>query len=78
MLVGVFLIWALFRLIFRRKKYIDSCGYVVLAKFKELEHRHIAKQLLKRHLAHNEVVHHINGKKKKSGKYPTIRTRFQL
>ncbi len=59
----IFLLWILFKLIFKPEKYIDSRGYVVLAKFQELEHRHIAKQLLKRDLTQNEIVHHVNGKK---------------
>lgn len=43
--------------------YINSNGYVVLKECNELEHRHIAKQLLGRNLHKNEVVHHINGKR---------------
>ena len=59
----IFFLWGIFKLIYRSEKYVDSRGYVVLAKFKELEHRYIAKQLLNRDLFSNEVVHHINGRK---------------
>lgn len=61
--VIVLFVWGLFKLIYRTEKYIDSRGYVFLTKFKDLEHRYIAKQLLGRDLASNEIVHHINGKK---------------
>lgn len=47
----------------RRKKKINSSGYVVLVDKGELEHRYIAIQLLGRKLKFNEVVHHINGVK---------------
>lgn len=45
------------------KTYINQRGYVVLIAENDLEHRYIAKQLLKRDLKPNEVVHHINGRK---------------
>ncbi len=54
---------ALFRSNFKPEKYVDSRGYVVLNNSNELEHRHIAKQILGRDLCPNEIVHHINGKK---------------
>lgn len=64
LLLGIaFLIWAITSIFSKPKSYIDSRGYVVLTKFNELEHRYIAKQVLKRDLARNEIVHHINGKK---------------
>lgn len=44
-------------------KYIDKDGYVILKKENEREHRHIAKKILGRELKHNEVVHHINGRR---------------
>ncbi|MEK2690668.1 HNH endonuclease [Bdellovibrio sp. GT3] len=47
----------------RNEKYLDSRGYVVLRKYDEFEHRFIAKRFLRRRLYHNEVVHHINGRK---------------
>ena len=55
--------WLIFK--FKRKpdKYINERGYVVLVRENELEHRYIAKQMLERDLAQNEVVHHINGNK---------------
>lgn len=62
-LILAFFCWGIFRLFVKSEKYIDSRGYVVLRKVNELEHRYIAKHLLKRELAQNEVVHHINGKK---------------
>jgi len=43
--------------------YINKNGYVVLTKEKELEHRYLAKQILRRHLERNEIVHHINENK---------------
>lgn len=43
--------------------YINKWGYVVLTHNNELEHRHIAKQVLGRNLQRNEIVHHINGTK---------------
>lgn len=45
------------------EKYINDHGYVVLTRNNELEHRYIAKQMIGRALAKNEVVHHINGQK---------------
>lgn len=45
------------------KKFINANGYVFLTRENETEHRHIAKTLIRRRLARNEVVHHINGKK---------------
>ncbi len=92
--------WLLHRL-FRKSKYINAGGYVVLGATRELEHRYLAKQVVGRALSKNEVVHHINGKradnrisnlclmdrykhehfhawlrwkKKKSGKYPKIKS----
>lgn len=50
-----------YRLAFRPATYIDKYGYVVRSATGELEHRHIAKQVLARGLERNEVVHHING-----------------
>lgn len=47
----------------RRRKKINSKGYVVLMDVGELEHRYIAMQLLGRKLKAAEVVHHINGVK---------------
>lgn len=41
-----FLFWALFKLFFKPQKYIDPRGYVVLTKFKELEHRDEGRILL--------------------------------
>ena len=68
-----FLVWLLFApfkliawvftTVKRSATYINSNGYVVLKEFNELEHRHIAKQLLGRNLHRNEIVHHINGKR---------------
>lgn len=45
------------------KTYINQRGYVVLTAENDLEHRYIAKRLMKRDLKPNEVVHHINGRK---------------
>ena len=61
----VFVGLCLWRLIksFKPEKYVNQYGYVVLSRQNELEHRYIAKQLLGRELKHNEVVHHINGRK---------------
>lgn len=61
----VFVGLCLWRLIksFKAEKFINQYGYVVLSRQNELEHRYIAKQLLGRELKHNEVVHHINGRK---------------
>lgn len=47
----------------KTKKYINKNGYIVLPEHNELEHRYIAMQILKRDLAKNEVVHHIDGNK---------------
>ncbi len=60
--IGLFL-WGSLK--FKRKKdrYINEYGYVVLTSENELEHRHIAKQLLGRELLPSEVVHHINGRR---------------
>lgn len=44
-------------------KYINAKGYVVLSQSGELEHRHIAKQVLGREIKSTEVVHHVNGKR---------------
>ena len=44
-------------------KSINKNGYYVLANG-ELEHRHLAIQLLNRPLEKDEVVHHINGRKR--------------
>ncbi len=55
--------WIIFKFSRKSEKYINERGYVVLVKENELEHRHIAKQLLVRDLAQNEIVHHINGNK---------------
>lgn len=63
MFVLVAFCWVMFRIFVKPEKYINRRGYVVLSKFNELEHRYVAKKLLKRELAFNEVVHHINGKK---------------
>lgn len=62
-LVAVLLLWLRSILKSRPAKHTDSRGYVVLSDLKELEHRSIAKQILKRELKQNEIVHHINGKK---------------
>jgi superfamily II DNA helicase RecQ len=62
-LIALALIYLLSRKFFKPEKYIDKWGYVVLTKVNELEHRYVAKQLLKRNLVQNEVVHHINGEK---------------
>lgn len=57
------LFWIISKFKREPEKYINDRGYVVLAKENELEHRYIAKQLLGRDLAQNEIVHHINGSK---------------
>jgi len=61
-IVGLF-IWLAFKIFHKPERYINERGYVVLVRENELEHRFIAKQLLKRDLYPNEVVHHINGNK---------------
>ncbi|WP_413578301.1 HRDC domain-containing protein [Bdellovibrio sp. HCB290] len=43
--------------------YIDSRGYVILKRNREMEHRYIAQTRIGRPLFSNEVVHHINGRK---------------
>lgn len=58
-----FFIWLPFKFGRKPEKYIDARGYVVLTRENELEHRYIAKQMLGRNLKHNEIVHHINGRK---------------
>lgn len=45
------------------KTYVDAQGYVRIYGTNEYEHRHIAKNVLKRDFLRNEVVHHINGKR---------------
>lgn len=62
-LISLILFYLLIKKVFRPEKYIDNWGYVVITNLNELEHRHIAKQRLKRNLSYDEVVHHINGKK---------------
>lgn len=58
-----FFTWVIYKIFHKPEKYINDRGYVVLTRENDLEHRFIAKQILKRDLYHNEVVHHINGKK---------------
>lgn len=57
------LIFAIYKANSTPEKFINSSGYVVLSHNNELEHRHIASQILNRSLRPNEVVHHINGRK---------------
>ena len=47
----------------KAKTHLNANGYVVMSRTNELEHRHLAEQILGRDLASNEVVHHINGRK---------------
>lgn len=57
-------IWGVSKFKHKPEKYVNERGYVVLTRENELEHRSIAKKMLGRDLHQNEIVHHINGKKK--------------
>lgn len=46
-----------------QKRHINRSDYVVLSKFKRLEHRDVAEKKIQRKLKPNEVVHHINGRR---------------
>ena len=64
----VYCLWALVKPR-NKNKYVNEHGYVVLVFQNDLEHRHIAKSILNRNLYPNEVVHHINGRKKDNNIY---------